>query len=96
MAAEPDPLPGPAAAPPLAVELGPLVCRLSASLGDGVPPQRIEQVLRDLLEQEFSEARVTAFLPIFLHRYAAEALRQECGRPGAPARPGPGAHHGRA
>lgn len=76
--------PGPDAPPPgMSVELGPLVIRLSTSLGCEVPVGRIEQVLRDLLEQEFSEARVTAFLPVFLHRYAIETLRREHGGGGS-------------
>lgn len=74
---QPEPVrTGPAvAAPAMALELGPVVTKLSTSLGGAVPVERIEQVLRDLLEQEFSEARVTTFLPIFLHRYAIETLR---------------------
>lgn len=62
---------------PAAVELGPVAVKVSASLGGTVPRERIEALIRDLLEQEFSDARVTAFLPVFLHRYAIEALRQE-------------------
>ncbi len=74
---QPEPVrAGPTVAPPaMALELGPVVTKLSTSLGGAVPVERIEQVLRDLLEQEFSEARVTSFLPIFLHRYAIETLR---------------------
>lgn len=67
---------------PTAVELGPVASKVSASLGGTVPRERIEALIRDLLEQEFSDARVTAFLPVFLHRYAIEALRREA----APAR----------
>lgn len=63
----------------LVVELGPVASKVSATLGGGVPTDRIEALLRDLLEQEFGDARVTAFLPIFLHRYAVEALRLEAG-----------------
>lgn len=59
------------------VELGPVVTKVSSSLGGGVPRERIESLIRELLEQEFGDARVTAFLPVFLHRYAVEALRQE-------------------
>ena len=65
----PDPAP--------VVELGPVVTKVSSSLGGGVPRERIEGLIRELLEQEFGDARVTAFLPVFLHRYAVEALRQE-------------------
>ncbi len=65
----------PGAPPAMALELGPVVTKLSTSLGGAVPVERIEQVLRELLEQEFSDARVTAFLPVFLHRYALETLR---------------------
>jgi hypothetical protein len=91
----PDPIdprpPADAATPAAMLELGPLVTRISLSLGGGVPRERIEQVLRDLLEQEFSEARVTAFLPVFLHRYAIETLRHVPPPGGAvppPPRPG--------
>lgn len=59
------------------VELGPIAHAVSRELCDQVPPERIEQLLRDLLEQEFSEARVTTFLPIFLHRFACDTLRAE-------------------
>lgn len=60
-----------------AVQLGPVASKVSASLGGSVPHARIEALLRELLEQEFGEARVTAFLPVFLHRYACETLRAE-------------------
>lgn len=60
-----------------AVQLGPVASKVSESLGGAVPYERIETLLRELLEQEFGEARVTAFLPILLHRCACEALRAE-------------------
>jgi hypothetical protein len=69
---------------PAAVELGPVASKVSASLGGAVPRERIEALIRDLLEQEFSDARVTAFLPVFLHRYAIEALRHEAAAARAP------------
>lgn len=59
------------------VELGPIVRKVSQSLGTSVPDERIEALIVELLEEEFSDARVTAFLPVFLHRYALEALRRE-------------------
>lgn len=59
------------------VELGPIAHSVSRELCGQVPPERIEQLLRELLEQEFSEARVTTFLPIFLHRFACDTLRAE-------------------
>lgn len=59
------------------VELGPIAHAVSRELCDQVPPERIEELLRELLEQEFSEARVTTFLPIFLHRFACDTLRAE-------------------
>lgn len=73
----PQVLAGPKAEPALAVDLGPIVSKLSTSLGGSVPVPRIEALIAQLLEQEFSDARVTAFLPIFLHRYALEALRSD-------------------
>lgn len=59
------------------VELGPIAHAVSRELCGQVPPDRIEHLLRELLEQEFSEARVTTFLPIFLHRFACDTLRAE-------------------
>lgn len=67
----------PGEAPPITVELGPIAARVSRSLGGEVPMDRIEALLRHLLDEEFSEARVTAFLPIFLHRVAVESLRRD-------------------
>jgi hypothetical protein len=64
-------------APDMKIELGPVALKVSQSLGGAVPIGRIEGLIRDLLEQEFSDARVTAFLPVFLHRYALEALRRD-------------------
>jgi hypothetical protein len=62
---------------PITIELGPIAARVSRSLHGEVPMDRIETLLRQLLDEEFSEARVTAFLPIFLHRVAVESLRRE-------------------
>lgn len=59
------------------VELGPIAHAVGRELCGQVPLERIEQLLRDLLEQEFSQARVTTFLPIFLHRFACDTLRTE-------------------
>jgi hypothetical protein len=69
-------------APPAAterpgVDLGAVADQVVASLAGQVPRERVEQLLVELLEQEFSAARVTLFLPIFLHRLACETLRQE-------------------
>jgi hypothetical protein len=59
------------------VDLGAVTDKVVASLAGRVPRERVEQLLVELLEQEFSAARVTLFLPIFLHRLACETLRQE-------------------
>lgn len=67
----------PAAAPARpGVDLGAVADKVVASLAGRVPRERVEQLLVELLEQEFSAARVTLFLPIFLHRLACETLRQ--------------------
>jgi hypothetical protein len=80
---EPGHLPARAAGPPAAhIDLGPIVQALERQLGGEAPTERIEALLRDLLDTEFRDARVTAFLPIFLHRMALEALRHE--RPSRP------------
>lgn len=65
----------------MTIELGPVAQKVSHSLGGAVPLERIEFLIHELLEQEFGDARVTAFLPVFLHRYAIETLRRE-GSPG--------------
>lgn len=67
----------PAAAAPPALDLGAVADKVVASLAGRVPRERVERLLVELLEQEFSAARVTLFLPIFLHRVACETLRQE-------------------
>lgn len=73
--------PGPqarAAVPSVArIDLGPIVQALERELGGEAPTERIEALLRDLLASEFKDARVTAFLPIFLDRMALEALQRE-------------------
>lgn len=77
----------PALPPVIEVELGPIVTKLGASLGGSVPAPRIEALITQLLEQEFSDARVTAFLPIFLYRYALEALQADAAPPPPPPEP---------
>lgn len=67
----------PAATERPGVDLGAVADKVVASLAGRVPRERVEQLLVELLEQEFSAARVTLFLPIFLHRLACETLRQE-------------------
>lgn len=62
---------------PACVDLGPVVRAIAFELSGAVEPERIEALLRELLEQEFSDARVTAFLPIFLHRVACDSLKRE-------------------
>lgn len=65
-----------AAAP---VDLGAVADAVLRSLSTDVPRERVDQLLADLLDQEFSSARVTQFLPIFLHRLACETLKGEVG-----------------
>jgi hypothetical protein len=62
---------------PARVDLGPVVQAIAHELSGAVEPERIEALLRDLLEQEFSDARVTTFLPIFLHRVARDSLKRD-------------------
>jgi hypothetical protein len=62
-----------------AVDLGPVTEAVLRSFAGHVPRERIEALLCRLLEEEFSEARVTTFLPIFLQRVACETLRAEHG-----------------
>lgn len=63
------------------VELGPIVRKLSDSVGGSVPEPRIEALVARLLDQDFGDARVAAYLPIFLYRHALEALRAEGEQP---------------
>jgi hypothetical protein len=60
-----------------AVALSPITDKVLHSLQGEVPRARIEALLSELLAQEFSDARVTTFLPVFLHKLACETLRRE-------------------
>lgn len=64
------------------VDLGVVADSVLHSFAGQLPRERVERLLTDLLEQEFSGARVTTFLPIFLHRLACETLRREAGERG--------------
>jgi hypothetical protein len=61
------------------VDLGVIADSVLRSFAGEVPRERVERLLTELLEQEFSTARVTTFLPIFLHRVACDTLRREAG-----------------
>ena len=75
---------------PASVDLGVVTDSVMRSFSDVVSRERVECLLSELLEQEFSTARVTAFLPIFLHRVACETLRRELDAQRPPlATPGP-------
>lgn len=65
--------------PPAAVtvELGAIAQAVDREMNGLVPAEKIDQLLRKLLEQDFCDARVTTFLPIFLHRFACDALRAQ-------------------
>jgi hypothetical protein len=76
------------AAEPTPVDLGPVIAKLTHSLGGQVPCERIEGLLRDLLAHRFGDARVTVYLPVFLYRHALEALVAEAGPGPAGLRPG--------
>lgn len=62
------------------IALGPIAEKVSRTLCGQVTQERIEQVLHRLLEQEFGDARVTTYLPIFLQRAACETLQTEVQR----------------
>ncbi len=59
------------------IDLGAIADKVLRSLSIDVPRARVDRLLTELLEQEFSTARVTTFLPVFLHRVACETLRRE-------------------
>ncbi len=63
------------------VELGPIVRKLSENLGGSVPEPRIEALVARLLDEDFGDARVAAYLPILLYRHALEALRADGASP---------------
>jgi hypothetical protein len=58
------------------IELGPIVEAVEHSTGHAVDRDEIDRLLRELLAERFSDARVLAYLPIFLHRAACEILRE--------------------
>jgi hypothetical protein len=49
--------------------------QLASEYADAVPPDRIEQVARQALD-EFEGAKVREFVPVFAWRRAREVLRQ--------------------
>ena len=55
-------------------------------LSKSMPPERVLRLLANCLEQEFSSARLTQFLPVFLHRVACEVPPLPDVRPPAGAR----------
>jgi hypothetical protein len=56
------------------VDLEPIRQALLREAQGRVALQRIDQVLQDLLAHEFRDARVSAYVPILLHRAARESL----------------------
>ncbi len=73
--------PSPSAPAGMAIDLGPIAASVERTLRGDVASAEIEQVLRALLHTpELASARVTTFVPIFLHRSACERLRSA--RPG--------------
>ncbi len=66
--------------PAVTIELGPIVEKVGRALCGQVAQERIEQVLHALLAQDFSDVRVTAYLPIFLQRAACATLQAEVQR----------------
>jgi hypothetical protein len=61
----------------LQIDLAPIAEAVERALHGEVGAERIDAVLRELLDTEFGDARVTAYLPIFLQRWACERLRAE-------------------
>jgi hypothetical protein len=61
------------------VDLGVVADSVLRSFAGEVPRERVERLLTELLEKEFGTARITTFLPIFLHRLACDTLRREAG-----------------
>jgi hypothetical protein len=59
------------------LDIGPVVEAIARELGGAVAAERIEMLLHELLEREFSDVRITTFLPIFLRRAACDTLRRE-------------------
>jgi hypothetical protein len=58
-------------------DLGPIVEAIARELDGGVAAERIESLLHELLEREFSDVKIATFVPIFLRRAALETLRRE-------------------
>ena len=69
--------------PAVPIELGPIAEKVGRALRGQVAQERIEQVLNTLLARDFSDARVTTYLPIFLQRAACESLQAEAQHPGS-------------
>jgi hypothetical protein len=67
------------AARALRIDLAPVAEAVGRALHGEVSAERIDSVLQDLMDTEFGDARVTAYLPIFLQRWACERLRAERG-----------------
>lgn len=63
--------------PGTALNLTALAERVQRSLADAAQRERIDGLLTHLMHTRFADARVTAFLPILLHRAACECLRGE-------------------
>jgi hypothetical protein len=59
------------------IDLAPVAEAVGRALRGEVSAERIDSVLHDLLDTEFGDVRITAFVPIFLQRSACERLRAE-------------------
>jgi hypothetical protein len=57
------------------IDLEPIRQALLREAQGRVAPERIDELLRELLLRDFADARVSAYVPIFLQRAAREALR---------------------
>jgi len=59
---------------PPRVDLEPIRQALLREARGRVGPQRIDEVLQELLAREFSDVRIAAYVPILLQRAARESL----------------------
>jgi hypothetical protein len=63
--------------PGMSVDLAAVGEAVSRGMAGEVPRERIDGLLRDLLDTEFQGVRVLAYVPIFLQRMAQDRLRAE-------------------
>ena len=62
------------------VEFAPIVERLQRKLGSAVDAETLQALLAKRMVEAYADARVTAFVPIFLFRDVLDEMRQSAGR----------------